>query len=322
MSSNISPRRPSRLLAAGAFVLALAIVPAIAACGSDKKSETPSTDSSTTTLPDAHSRSIGDITVKGNFGSAPEITFDTAYVGESEESAVLVEGTGAVITAGQRITADYVAINGNDASQLDTTYGAEPTHIVLDEASLLPPVYKAIVGQKVGSRILVTADMTQQQGSWVIFVFDITGAQDVPTTASGEAVTPPAGLPVVTIVDGVPTITPPTGEPPTTVVSQVLIKGNGPVIAAGQTVTMQYTGMIWATGKVFDSSWGSAPVDFPIGTGQVIAGFDSGLVGQTVGSRVLLVIPPDQGYGADGNSQAGISGTDTLVFVVDLLIAE
>ena len=80
--------------------------------------------------------------------------------------------------------------------------------------------------------------------------------------------------------------------------------------------------MIYRTGKQFDSSWDrGAPADFAIGTGKVIPGWDAGLVGQTVGSQVLLVVPPDQGYGASGNSQAGISGTDTLVFVVDILDA-
>ncbi len=57
----------------------------------------------------------------------------------------------------------------------------------------------------------------------------------------------------------------------------------------------------------------------PIGTQQVITGWDTGLVGQTVGSQVLLVVPPDQGYGASGTT--GIKGTDTIVFVVDILDA-
>ena len=79
---------------------------------------------------------------------------------------------------------------------------------------------------------------------------------------------------------------------------------------------------IWRNGKVFDSSWtGKGSVQFPIGAGQVIAGWDEGLVGQTVGSQVLLVIPPDKGYGSGGAPQAGIKGTDTLVFVVDILSA-
>jgi peptidylprolyl isomerase len=85
---------------------------------------------------------------------------------------------------------------------------------------------------------------------------------------------------------------------------------------------VHYTGVIWGSGKQFDSSWDRrTPADFTIGTGNVIPGWDTGLVGQTVGSQVLLVVPPDQGYGSNGNSQAGIAGTDTLVFVVDILDA-
>jgi len=85
---------------------------------------------------------------------------------------------------------------------------------------------------------------------------------------------------------------------------------------------VQYTGVNWRTKKVFDSSWSrSQPTAFNIGVGQVIKGWDSGIVGQTVGSRVLLVIPPAQGYGQTGSSTAGIKGTDDIVFVVDILDA-
>jgi peptidylprolyl isomerase len=105
-------------------------------------------------------------------------------------------------------------------------------------------------------------------------------------------------------------------------VVQPLITGSGPAVQAGQTVTVHYTGVIWGTGRVFDSSWKTGePVPFVIGGGQVIKGWDQGLVGQTVGSQVLLVIPPDLGYGSAGNSGGGIKGTDTLVFVVDILDA-
>jgi peptidylprolyl isomerase len=80
--------------------------------------------------------------------------------------------------------------------------------------------------------------------------------------------------------------------------------------------------VIWRTGKVFDSSWArNTPLTTVIGAGQVIPGWDKGLVGQTVGSRVMLTIPPADGYGSAGQSQAGIKGTDTLVFVVDILAA-
>jgi len=79
-------------------------------------------------------------------------------------------------------------------------------------------------------------------------------------------------------------------------------------------------GQIWATGKEFDSSWSrSMPSGFTVGVDQLIPGWDKALVGVKVGSRLLLVVPPADGYGSAGESAAGISGTDTLVFVVDVL---
>lgn len=315
-------RRPARLrrvLGATGLIAVLALVPLAAACGGSSNSSDASSSSSTVAT---RTKSLKDVKVTGDFGSSPEITFDTAFVGDTEEHLVLIPGTGAEIKAGQRVTVDYRAVNGNDGKEMDSTYGTAQQKIILDDKSLLKPVYDAIVGQRVGVRVLASADVSDRLGAWALFVFDVVAAVDVPTSASGTPVTPDPSLPVVTVKDGVPTISTPTGTAPASLVAQVLIKGTGPVITAGQTVLMQYTGMIWATGKVFDSSWASGAVEFPVGTGQVIPGFDEGLVGQTVGSRVLLVIPPAKGYGSDGNSQAGIAGTDTLVFVVDLLAAD
>ena len=86
----------------------------------------------------------------------------------------------------------------------------------------------------------------------------------------------------------------------------------------GKLLVAQYEGVIWRTGKVFNSTWTSGtPAGFQIGTGQVIKGWDDGLVGKRVGSRTRGA--PADGYGKQGSSQAGIKGTDTLVFVVDIL---
>lgn len=314
-ASSVRSRRRAPIALAVLVALALGA----AACGG---SSSASGGSSTSSTNPTRTTKLADIKVTGDVGTKPTVTFETAFVGDSEASLVLIPGTGAEIKAGQRVTVDYVAINGNDGTELDSTYGKTRQNIILDQNSLLKPVYDALVGQRVGVRALVSADITERLGAWSIFVFDVVATADVPTSATGTPVTPDPALPVVTVKDGVPTIATPTGTAPTSLVAQVLIKGSGPVITAGQTVLMQYTGMIWASGKVFDSSWASGAVEFPVGTGQVIAGFDEGLVGQTVGSRVLLVIPPDKGYGAEGNPQAGIAGTDTLVFVVDLLVAE
>jgi peptidylprolyl isomerase len=101
-----------------------------------------------------------------------------------------------------------------------------------------------------------------------------------------------------------------------------LIKGTGAAVKKGQSIAVQYTGVLWRTGQVFDSSWArQMPFSTPIGQNKIIKGWDTGLVGQTVGSRVLLVIPPADGYGSAGASAAGIKATDTLVFVVDILAA-
>jgi peptidylprolyl isomerase len=144
-------------------------------------------------------------------------------------------------------------------------------------------------------------------------------------SATGSQVSSGGGsLPTVTAKAGAgPTITiPKSAKQPTGLVTKTLIKGTGPVVAKGQTVVAQYVGEIWRTGKVFDSSWSRGePFGFTIGAtpSQVITGWDKGLIGQTVGSRVMLVVPPAEGYGKTGSSQAGIKGTDTLVFVVDIV---
>ncbi|HRC07340.1 MAG TPA: FKBP-type peptidyl-prolyl cis-trans isomerase, partial [Miltoncostaeales bacterium] len=103
-------------------------------------------------------------------------------------------------------------------------------------------------------------------------------------------------------------------------VVQPLLQGSGETIVSGDTLVAQYVGVIAPGGKQFDASWDRKQVaSFPIGVSQVIPGWDKGLVGTKIGSRVLLVIPPADGYGKSGNAQAGIKGTDTLVFVVDVL---
>jgi peptidylprolyl isomerase len=116
-----------------------------------------------------------------------------------------------------------------------------------------------------------------------------------------------------------PKLTFPKEKPSSTLQVKVLSTGTGPVVADKQLLIVDYLGQIW-NGKVFDNSYDrKAPFGTPIGANQVIAGWDKGLVGKRVGSRVLLSIPPSDGYGSSGNTGAGIKGTDTLVFVIDLI---
>lgn len=129
-----------------------------------------------------------------------------------------------------------------------------------------------------------------------------------------------AGIKVTGDYGKKPTITHRDGDPDKTLVTEVLKEGDGPEVKKGDLLLANYIGQIWRDGKVFDNSYDrGAPAGFPIGVGGVITGWDEGLVGKKAGSRVLLSIPPDKGYQAQGNPQAGIQGNDTLIFVVDLV---
>jgi peptidylprolyl isomerase len=303
----------------------------LGACGGDSESSTTTTGpEGTTTTTIVRTSNLDDVKVSADTAVAPVVEFEPSFAGSEPQSRVVTEGTGETVAADQRVGLDYVVISGVDGTELETTWGKKPEVVALDD-QLQASILSALVGQKVGSRVTASLDtgaaaaaagQPTEGSQWVIFVFDIRSATTVPTRAEGEAVTPPDGLPTVTEVDGTPTITLPGTPPPTTLVVQPLIKGAGPAVEEGQTVTVQYVGVKWSDGQIFDSSWQNGkPIDFVVATGQVIAGFAEGLIGQTVGSRVLLVIPPDKGYGPQGNSQAGISGTETLVFVVDILAA-
>lgn len=114
-----------------------------------------------------------------------------------------------------------------------------------------------------------------------------------------------------------PAIAVPGGDPPSELEVTTLVQGEGDTVEAGDLLVVDYTGVLWDTGEEFDSSWGRGqPAAFGIGVDQVIDGWDEGLVGQSVGSRVQLVIPPELGYG--DQDQGTIPPNSTLVFVVDI----
>ena len=97
-----------------------------------------------------------------------------------------------------------------------------------------------------------------------------------------------------------------------------LIPGSGPAVKAGDKVTVQYVLATYSSGKTVQSSWSSQPFSFVVGQGQVIPGWDEGLIGAQAGGRYELIIPPSLGYGAQSPG-AGIAPNDTLIFVVDVL---
>jgi peptidylprolyl isomerase len=158
----------------------------------------------------------------------------------------------------------------------------------------------------------------------LVFVVDMIKDFAPNASATGKQVSNGGGsLPKVAATAGTqPKITMPSTKPPSSLVVKTLIQGSGPAVAKGDTLVVQYVGAIYRDGTVFDASWQHGqPFGFTIGASpsQVIPGWDKGLTGVNVGSRVMLLIPPADGYGKSGNPQAKIKGTDTLVFVVDVL---
>jgi peptidylprolyl isomerase len=118
-----------------------------------------------------------------------------------------------------------------------------------------------------------------------------------------------------------PEIDYPEGKPPTELEITDIWEGNGKAAVAGATVEVHYVGVAYSTGEEFDSSWSrSEPLQFRLGVGQVIEGWDTGVQGMRVGGRRKLVIPPHLGYGSRGAAGA-IKPNETLIFVCDLVSA-
>lgn len=256
-----------------------------------------------------------EVVVTGEPGAAPQLAYQRPLEVSEATVEVLMEGSGPAVVDGEPILVNFYAESGADGTVLNDTYSSEPRPYLLSAEVLGVDIYQALSGQKVGSRILSIAPPAAGQDSATVAVFDI-----LPTRAEGEAVAPREGLPTVHLaVDGTPTITVPDAAPPTELVVQPLQRGDGPQVAVGQVITVQYVGVSWSDGTVFDSSWasGELPDSFPIGVQSVIAGWDSGLVEQPVGSQVLLVVPPQMAYGGTEDELAA----ETLVFVVDILSA-
>jgi peptidylprolyl isomerase len=274
-----------------------------------------------------------DVTVTGAYGKAPTVSIPSKTAGSALTVKTLVEGSGPVVSSTQAFVTNYVLYlwDGSTHKQVENTFTSTPQ---LLDGTLLPGLTTALDNKKVGSRILAvvppadaygTAGNTQEgitANDTMVFVIDLIGVFGSNESVQGTQTQAGAGLPTVTAAtNSAPTVTIPANAPPAGLVSKTLITGTAPKIVSGQFIVVQYTGVNWRTKKVFDSSWSrNQPFGLEIGQPNgVIVGWDLGLIGQTVGSRVLLVIPPADGYGKKGESAAGINATDTLAFVVDIL---
>jgi len=281
------------------------------------------------------------VTVDGTL-QAPKVTFNSKPLTvNATTTKVITPGKGAKLIKSDSIMFHCTLFNGKNGKQISTNFGDEMVPMDLSSAKLMAGLSKALTGQQAGSRVLVAippADGFGAKGNpqagvgsadTLVYLIDVGTARTPITQAGGVAVQPKAGLPTVAVHGAEPAqITIPKTAAPTTLVVQPLLQGLGAVVKSGQNITVYYTGVLWKDGKTFDaSSDHAAPMNIQIGTGKVIPGWDKGLVGQTVGSRILLVVPPADGYGAKGSPSIGATGSppigpkDTMVFVVEILAA-
>ncbi|WP_432092623.1 FKBP-type peptidyl-prolyl cis-trans isomerase [Streptomyces sp. bgisy100] len=312
-----------------AAALAVPVLLFTAACGSDDGSS----DS-------------GVVKVEGKPGEKPEISAPKdAKASDKAVVETVKEGDGPEVKKGDFVRLDFAGETMKGGQDLGNTWARRPgtdpkgprTQVVQEvgqpSQTLPAKVVDSLVGQKVGSRFkvegtakaLIGEQLNPQAGikpsDGLVWVIDIAAAKKVNKKAEvkGEQAKPEEGMPTVKAESQKPAdITIPKGvKPPKELKEQVLIKGKGPKIKAGDGLVVQYTGVKWEDGKLFDSSWkhGGATA-FQIGTGSVVQGWDKGLVGKNVGDRVLLVVPPKEGYGGQPGNQLA---KNTLVFSVDIV---
>lgn len=307
-----------------AAALLLPLIAALALVGCGSSSSPPSSPNQT-------------VTAGGTFGKVPNVKIPSKKAGSDLYVKTEIQGSGPALSKSDAFLTNYVVYiwSGTTHKLVLSTYSSTPQVL---SGSLLPGLQTALEGKKMGSRVLAVLPPKYGYGSQgntqvgvtgsdtLVFVVDMIKSYSATASASGAQVSNGGGsLPTVTSTPGkAPAVTIPKASPPSSLVVKTLIKGSGAPITKGQEVVTQYVGVNWRTKAVFDSSWSrGAPFGFQIDASpaQIIPGWDKGLLGVPVGSRVLLVIPPKDGYGSSGESSAGIKGTDTLVFVVDVLDA-
>lgn len=340
-------------------LFALAVLPAVllAGCGDDSTkqassstsspassassaSSKPSSSSSTLAAPVTKS-SLSDVKVDTKNPGKPTVSIpkDKLPFGtKNADPKVLTEGKGKTVTATSYVSADFVMVNGTTGKTIGSTFGERVPAFNMADESNLPGILSALKGKKEGTKFVISLPPSQGFGTAgsrqlglgatdnLVLYMQINTVEPAQKDCTASPNDP--SLPKVSVPAGkapLAKLTYPKGKAaPKQLTCAVLKEGTGATVKSGQTISAVYTGQIW-NGKVFDATakhGDGKPSQFLIGKGQVVPGWDRTIVGQKVGSRLLLVVPSEAGYGAPGNPQAGIKGTDTLVFVVDITAAK
>ena len=314
-----------RLRRLPALLVPLLVLPALSACGEE--------DSASASAEDL----LDSLSIKGEHGKAIRVDWDGRIeMEDGSDTTVLSEGDGDEVAAGNEVTAHIWIGNGYTESESFSTYDSKTPQTLTLNDSLAEGFRDSLEGQQVGSRVATVAVADEFFGNGgnpslqiankdtIVVIMDILDTAEVLEKPQGKAQEAPAWAPeVLTDADDAVTGLDFTDAPKPNgrLLGADLVVGDGAKVEKGQTITVNYLGQVYGGDAPFDESFSKSPASFGIGTGQVIKGWDKALVGKTIGSRVLLAIPPAWGYGEAGQPGAGIKGTDTLYFVVDILAA-
>lgn len=255
----------------------------------------------------------------------PVVSVETPWYIDATRSEVLRESDNPqVVGLDSIVTVNYVGVNGRSGAIFDSSFErGSPATFTLQQ--LIPGFQKGMVDRHVGSRVLIGIPSEDgypsgsgaliDPGDSLIFVVDILAANF--DEALGEEVAPAEGLPVVEMADDGPTVTIPDAEPPAELQVQPLIRGTGPEIQPTDMIQVKFRTWNWDSGELIEDGW--HPQQGPLD--HLIEGWKQGLAGQTTGSRMLLVVPPELAYPNGNETAPTVEPGQTLVYVIDLLYA-
>jgi hypothetical protein len=272
------------------------------------------------------------VSAEGTIGAQPTVTFPTPLVTEEAQVTELVRGEGEVLSRGEIADAHLSLFNGEDGQLLTATDYADSylrRTVTADDT-----LGKALQCTAVGSRVVFATTVEEVYGAdnpqipleneaTIVAVFDV--ARAFKGRADGAPQLGQNGMPAVVLApDGRPGISVPAEDAPTDLRIAVLKQGSGPQVEEGDRAVLHYTGLTWADENVFDSSWETGvPATFTATSFEndpqgIVPGLAEALIGENVGSQVLVVIPPEFGY-PEGQAPASIPADSTMVFVFDVL---
>lgn len=273
---------------------------------------------------------VAAVTVTGDFGAKPDVTFATPLKASTNQNVIVSKGDGLVSQSGDSVAIDVSLYDGTTAELLSSSqYDGQNFGVLPLDETAQPALANALKCVPAGSRVLtvlgddekLTTTLGLAAGTTLVAVFDV---HDVYLgKANGTPQNVPDGFPMIVLAaDGTPGITFLSGAtPPAETKIAVLKAGTGATVGADSTVTVAYSGWLWpADGETpiqFDSTWakGKVPATFPLS--GVVPGFSKALIGQKVGSQIEVIISPEDGYGESGTGS--IPPNSTLVFVIDIL---